>query len=172
MSVRALKSKAKRGLRHNPCVAYFLSSSIADVFELYSGLLVRCLNGFGVDPTLLHPVACKIRFFIVAVADVAHLWFLVLTVTICILPISLSKLYQTLTISITTKSPMRLAIEGFIFQFTIIVSYTNNSIVFFIYTLSGKIFRQELLRVLERQSIITPSMQKTTTTRMRIQHIQ
>ncbi|CAF1234298.1 unnamed protein product [Didymodactylos carnosus] len=96
----------------------------------------------------------------------------VLTVTICILPISLSKLYQTLTMSMTTKSPLRLAIEGFIFQSAAIVSYINNSVIFFIYTLSGKIFRQELLRILRRQSSLKSSMQQTTRTIMRIQDIQ
>ncbi|CAF4435957.1 unnamed protein product [Didymodactylos carnosus] len=93
----------------------------------------------------------------------------VLTITICVLPISIYKLYQTLTMSMTTKSPLRLAIEGLIFQFTVLVSYINGSIIFLTYTLSGKIFRQELLRMLQRQSALTSTMLQTT---MRIQGIQ
>ncbi|CAF1219279.1 unnamed protein product, partial [Didymodactylos carnosus] len=153
----------KRDLRHNPCVVYLLSSSIADILELYSGLLIRCLNGFGADPTRHSERVCS---------EVLPSLLRVLTVTICILPISLSKLYQTLTMSMTTKSPLRLAIEGFTFQSAAIVSYINNSVIFFIYTLSGKIFRQELLRILRRQSSLKSSMQQTTRTIMRIQDIQ
>ncbi|CAF0852855.1 unnamed protein product [Didymodactylos carnosus] len=96
----------------------------------------------------------------------------VLTNTIRVLPISIYKLYQTLTMSMTTKSPLRLAIEGFIFQLTVLVSYINGSIIFLIYTLSGKIFRKELLRMFQRQSALTSSMQQTTRTTMRIQGIQ
>ncbi|CAF0842583.1 unnamed protein product [Adineta steineri] len=61
-------------------------------------------------------------------------------------PISIYKLYSVATIS-NTKSILQKSIEGTIFNMCVISLFLNNSIKFYIYTLYGKIFRKELMKL-------------------------
>ncbi|CAF1689445.1 unnamed protein product [Adineta ricciae] len=60
----------------------------------------------------------------------------------------LYKFYASLTVYLD-KSNERKEIEHFLAQICILITYINNSMTFFAYTLSGKIFRQELFKLVQ-----------------------
>ncbi|CAF1406682.1 unnamed protein product [Adineta ricciae] len=62
-------------------------------------------------------------------------------------PMGVYKLYSSLTVY-TDKSVERKEIENFLAQIFILMTYFNNSVMFFVYTLTGRIFRQELLKLI------------------------
>jgi hypothetical protein len=64
-------------------------------------------------------------------------------------PIVVMKLYLSITVFIT-KSIDQANIEYIAYQVSISVSYINSSGMFFIYTLRGKLFRHELIRLFYR----------------------
>jgi len=64
-------------------------------------------------------------------------------------PIVVMKLYLSITVFIT-KSNDQANIEYIAYQVSISVSYINSSGMFFIYTLRGKLFRDELIRLFYR----------------------
>ncbi len=61
-------------------------------------------------------------------------------------PISIYKLYAVATIHMT-KSVQRVSIENTIFNLGVISLFINNTITFYINTLSGTIFRKELMKL-------------------------
>ncbi len=62
----------------------------------------------------------------------------------------LYKFYAGLTAT-ADKTAERVAIENFLGNFFIILTYINYSIMFFVYTLTGQVFRNELVKVFKRQ---------------------
>ncbi|CAF3882218.1 unnamed protein product [Rotaria magnacalcarata] len=56
----------RRSLRTNPCLFYFLASSINNLFVLCVAVLTRLLSsGWQIDPSNLNIVLCKLRIFFV-----------------------------------------------------------------------------------------------------------
>ncbi|CAF0835453.1 unnamed protein product [Rotaria sordida] len=70
----------------------------------------------------------------------------VILLTLFSLPQAIHQLYLTFTIPII-RSPLRSAIENFIINFNFSLTYVGNSIPFYIYTLTGTLFRQTLIRL-------------------------
>jgi hypothetical protein len=62
------------------------------------------------------------------------------------LPTGIYKLYAVATIY-TTKSFLRLSIESVIYSLCLISLFIHNSITFYVNTLSGTIFRKELMKL-------------------------
>lgn len=84
----------------------------------------------------------------------------VLLLTICSLPQALHQIYLTFTIN-DNRSPLRSAIENFIINFDFSLTYVGNSIPFYIYTLSGTLFRRtffRLIRSIYRRTILCLSI--------------
>ncbi|CAF1577211.1 unnamed protein product [Adineta ricciae] len=54
----------RQSLRTNSCAFYFLSSTLANILCLWTGLLTRLLSGYNLDPTAWSTVVCQIRFYI------------------------------------------------------------------------------------------------------------
>ncbi|CAF1620326.1 unnamed protein product [Rotaria magnacalcarata] len=80
----------------------------------------------------------------------------VILLTLFSLPQALQQLYLTFTIS-TIRSPLRKAIENFIININFSLTYVGNSIPFYIYTLTGILFRRtfiQLIRSIYRQLIL------------------
>ncbi|CAF2367413.1 unnamed protein product [Rotaria sp. Silwood2] len=71
----------------------------------------------------------------------------VILLTLLSLPQAIHQLYLTFTIHVT-RSPLRTAIENFIINFDFSLTYVGNSIPFYIYTLTGALFRQTLIRLI------------------------
>ncbi|CAF1581761.1 unnamed protein product [Adineta ricciae] len=69
------------------------------------------------------------------------------TIIIFSSPMGFYKFYASLTAH-TEKSLQHKEIENFVAQFVILITYINNSMMFFIYTLTGHIFRQELFKLI------------------------
>ncbi|CAF1129794.1 unnamed protein product, partial [Didymodactylos carnosus] len=68
----------------------------------------------------------------------------VLLLTMFTLPIAIQRLYATLTIN-TVKSQLSLTIENFLFQLLLSFTFISMSIPFYVYLLTGTIFRQRLI---------------------------
>ena len=73
--------------------------------------------------------------------------FQVIALTLFSLPQAIHQFYLTFTIDVI-KSPLRLAIESFAVNLNFSLTYVGNGIPFYIYTLTGTVFRQALLRLL------------------------
>ncbi|CAF0759241.1 unnamed protein product [Rotaria sordida] len=73
----------------------------------------------------------------------------VVLIVISMVPITIIKFYLTAT-SLRRKSQQQINNEYFAYQILITVSYINSSGMFFIYTLRGKLFRIELIRLFDR----------------------
>lgn len=67
----------RKSLRTNSCSFYFLSSTIANLICLWSGLFTRYLSGYNLDPTAWNTIICKFRFFITYMALSLSACFLV-----------------------------------------------------------------------------------------------
>jgi len=67
--------------------------------------------------------------------------------TIFSLPQAIHQIYLTLTVQIV-KSPFRLTIESFIVNFNFSLTYVGNASPFYVYTLTGTMFRQELIQMI------------------------
>ncbi|CAF0845378.1 unnamed protein product [Adineta steineri] len=61
-------------------------------------------------------------------------------------PISIYKLYSIATIY-DSKSVLQKSVENTIYNFCVISLFLNNSMAFYIYTLSGTVFRKELMKL-------------------------
>ncbi|CAF0930515.1 unnamed protein product [Rotaria sp. Silwood1] len=70
----------------------------------------------------------------------------VILLTFLSLPQAIHQLYLTLTIHIT-RSPFRNAIDNFIINLDFSLTYVGNSIPFYIYTLTGALFRQTFIKL-------------------------
>jgi hypothetical protein len=70
----------------------------------------------------------------------------VILLTLVSLPQAMHQFYLTFTIQVI-KSPLRIAIESFIINFDFSLTYVGNGMPFYIYTLTGTIFRQTLIRL-------------------------
>lgn len=80
----------------------------------------------------------------------------VIFLTLCSLPQAMHQIYLTLTM-LVVKSSLRLAIENFIVNFNFSLTYVGNASPFYIYTLTGTMFRQtlaQLVRVTIRRSYL------------------
>jgi hypothetical protein len=73
----------------------------------------------------------------------------VLVIIISTLPLSIIQLYLALTSSFT-KSTLRIAQENLASQITTIVTFFAHTSSFYLYTLSGTIFRKEVLKIFGR----------------------
>ncbi|CAF0991039.1 unnamed protein product [Didymodactylos carnosus] len=62
------------------------------------------------------------------------------------LPISVQKIYYDLTLT-WVKSVERQQIENFLSTLVVLISFMNSSTSFYVYTLTGKVFRKELKRI-------------------------
>jgi len=63
----------------NPCSLYFLCSSIANLFELFFGLVARSLSDrFSIDPESKNLGFCRFRYFILHSSLVLSSWFIIL----------------------------------------------------------------------------------------------
>lgn len=65
------------------------------------------------------------------------------------LPFSIYRLYGAFTLNLT-KNTLRLAQENFAFQIANTMTYFAHSTSFYLYTLTGTIFRKEFLQILRR----------------------
>ncbi|CAF1212286.1 unnamed protein product [Adineta ricciae] len=81
------------------------------------------------------------------------LLFQVCLLTVCSIPQAMHQFYLTFTIDVQ-KSPLRLAIENFIVNLNFSLTYIGNGMAFYIYTLNGTVFRQTLIRLINRCSLI------------------
>jgi hypothetical protein len=74
----------------------------------------------------------------------------ILLLSLFTLPQAIQKLYSTLT-SNQIQSPLQIAINNFIFNFVLLLTYFANGISFYIYTLSdGTIFRNALKDLIQK----------------------
>lgn len=73
----------------------------------------------------------------------------VITTIICSLPLAVSQLLTTMTLTLT-KTVLRLTIENFFQQMGRHLAFLNCSISFYLYTLSGSQFRLEIRQTLNR----------------------
>ena len=64
-------------------------------------------------------------------------------------PVAVIKFYLSVT-NLQTKSEVQVNIDYFAYQLLIGCWYINSSVMFFIYTLRGKLFRIELIRLFRR----------------------
>jgi len=71
----------------------------------------------------------------------------VIFLTFCSLPQAIHQFYLTFTIEVM-KSPLRTAIENFIVNFDFSLTYVGNASPFYIYTLTGTMFRQSLIQLI------------------------
>ncbi|UJR23799.1 hypothetical protein I4U23_026776 [Adineta vaga] len=67
----------RQTLQKNSCAFYFLSSTFANLFCLWFGLLTRLLSGYNLDPTVWNTLACQFRFYITYMALALSACFLV-----------------------------------------------------------------------------------------------
>ncbi|CAF1462585.1 unnamed protein product [Didymodactylos carnosus] len=90
----------------------------------------------------------------------------ILLQTIFILPFAVQRLYNTSTTNVTNKTLVRVAVENLLFQLVQILRYVSYGVSFYCYTLTGTVFRYELLKLLYRLKIIKqlPVPSQTTNT--------
>ncbi|CAF1018777.1 unnamed protein product [Didymodactylos carnosus] len=70
----------------------------------------------------------------------------VASATMFILPFSIQRFYTVLTASVV-KSDERKDLENFLYNFSNLLQFVNNTTSFYLFTLTGTIFRQELKRL-------------------------
>ncbi|CAF0986646.1 unnamed protein product [Adineta steineri] len=69
---------SQRPLRSNPCVFFFLASSIASIITLISGVLVRLLSGWSADLTNTINWLCKVRVYVLFNSRTIASWLIML----------------------------------------------------------------------------------------------
>ncbi|CAF4016287.1 unnamed protein product [Adineta steineri] len=69
---------SQRPLRSNPCVFFFLTSSIASIITLISGVLVRLLSGWSADLTNTINWLCKVRVYVLFNSRTIASWLIML----------------------------------------------------------------------------------------------
>ncbi|CAF1201258.1 unnamed protein product [Adineta steineri] len=69
---------SQRPLRSNPCVFFFLTSSIASIITLISGVLVRLLSGWSADLTNTVNWLCKVRVYVLFNSRTVASWLIML----------------------------------------------------------------------------------------------
>lgn len=69
---------SQRTLRSNPCSFFFLTSSMASLVTLISGVLVRLLAGFSADLTDTVNWLCKLRIFVLFDSRTIASWLIML----------------------------------------------------------------------------------------------
>lgn len=83
----------------------------------------------------------------------------VLVIIVCTLPFSIYRLYASLTVNVS-KDTLRVAQENLAFEVASTTTYFAHSSSFYLYTLTGKVFREELVTILRRywpQNLIEPA---------------
>lgn len=65
-------------LRSTPCSIYFISSSVANFFAIYIGLITPFLGLYKLDPTQYNDTLCKIRFYLRYSTITVSTWFILL----------------------------------------------------------------------------------------------
>jgi hypothetical protein len=68
---------------------------------------------------------------------------------ICSMPFFATKIYSIIPLSIN-KSALRLSVENLIVNITVFISFIDKIFSFYIYTLSSKYYRQELIKLVTR----------------------
>ncbi|UJR29243.1 hypothetical protein I4U23_010457 [Adineta vaga] len=63
--------------RQSPCIAYLLASTIADIFGIYTIILLRALAGFQLMPTYSSLFLCKLNAYVSNTAPSCSTWFMV-----------------------------------------------------------------------------------------------
>ncbi|CAF1468139.1 unnamed protein product [Adineta steineri] len=87
----------------------------------------------------------------------------VISTAILTLPISIQKLYSEITLN-QVKSQQSKLIESFFATFVVLLALMNTSTSFYLFTLTGKIFRKELKNIIcsrQRHATIEPTMATT-----------
>ncbi|CAF4337476.1 unnamed protein product, partial [Adineta steineri] len=71
---------SQRSLRSNPCVFFFLASSIASIITLISGVLVRLLSDWSLSLDLTNTISwlCKVRVYILFNSRTIASWLIML----------------------------------------------------------------------------------------------
>ncbi|CAF0880350.1 unnamed protein product [Adineta steineri] len=93
----------------------------------------------------------------------AMLLIQVISTAILTLPISIQKLYSEITLN-QVKSQQSKLIESFFATFVVLLALMNTSTSFYLFTLTGKIFRKELKNLIclrQRQPTVEPTMAMT-----------
>ncbi|CAF1244988.1 unnamed protein product [Adineta steineri] len=73
----------------------------------------------------------------------------VLVIVVSTLPFSIYRLYASFTVNIT-KDPLRLTIENLAFEIANMLTQFAHSTSFYLYTLTGTIFRKEFYKIIRR----------------------
>jgi hypothetical protein len=73
----------------------------------------------------------------------------VLVIIISTLPFSIYRLYASFTTSLV-KDTLRLALENLVFEIANVLTYFAHSTSFYLYTLTGTVFREELFKIIRR----------------------
>jgi hypothetical protein len=108
------------------------------------------------DRQLISALLLQVRFQEHREASFAFRFlFQVALVLVCMFPIAVMKFYLSVSIY-TKKSSNQTNMDNFIYQLAAILTYLNASALFFIYTLYGKVFRLEMIRLLVRLASIFP----------------
>lgn len=134
----------------------YASSAVAipSLFMLIFGLLtIRNINRSrrAVEPTGVAVVATTQRRLMRRnQSSLARmLIFQVIVLTLFSLPQAMHQFYLTFTIQMV-KSPLRVAVESFVVNLDFSLTYVGNGIPFYIYTLTGTVFRQALFRLVRQ----------------------
>ncbi|CAF1104426.1 unnamed protein product [Didymodactylos carnosus] len=118
------------------------------VMTIFSILIVRNVlkSRYQVDPTTatIRNLRRRDQQLIVMLV------FQVVSIVITTLPHSIQKLYSTYTIN-SPKTSLTLAQNNFVLQLVRSISYINHASSFYVFTLSGQIFRYELFRIINKR---------------------
>ncbi|CAF0855809.1 unnamed protein product [Adineta ricciae] len=99
-----------------------------------------------IDSTTNIPNCRQKRIQLVPMLLVQIAFFLIFTI-----PLAVTKFYNTLIVLLhLSLTPEHRAFETFVFNITVLVSYLNCSISFYVYTLAGNVFRQELKKTAQQ----------------------
>jgi hypothetical protein len=67
---------SQRTFRFNPCIFFFLTSSIANLISILAGLIPRILSSWNADLTTTNDLLCKLRAFIIFTSRTIALWLI------------------------------------------------------------------------------------------------
>ncbi len=84
----------------------------------------------------------------------------VICISILSMPISIQKIYSEMTLH-NTKSPKQVLIENVLATFVVLLALMNTSTSFYLFTLTGSVFRKELKSLFfsnRRQTDVEPSV--------------
>jgi hypothetical protein len=99
-----------------------------------------------IEPAVNNNISRQKRIQLVPMLLVQVVLFCVFTI-----PLAVTKLYNSLTVLLNLQlTPEDIARETFIFNVTVLISYLNCSVSFYVYALAGSLFRKELKKTIHR----------------------